>query len=78
MWRRPGAYTIASLFSCENRSSCVRIACGLIERAVRQWSAAAAYAEPAAPTPKKRAGDQALQGTIASPPHHEELSSWRL
>jgi len=34
--------------------------------------------EPGAPTPTKRAGNQALQGTIASPPHHEEWSSWRL
>jgi hypothetical protein len=48
--------------------------CACCDRGARQRP----YAGPAAPTPKKRAGAHAVQGTIASPPHHEEWSSWRL
>jgi hypothetical protein len=35
------------------------------------------HALPAAPGPQARAGEPALQGSIASPPAHKEPSSWR-
>jgi len=53
---------------------------GVLQPARRAWRAGAsgvlvaAHRASSANT-NKRAGDQALQGTIASPPHHEEVSS---